>query len=84
MLNGFFQFYKIGKELGLSKKEINKIFLFDNRKDPLLLKILLLIFIFSFLGIFVLIILNTFAEYIYPTGALYSTVKIEDFKGKNK
>jgi len=47
-------------------------------------KKLLLIFIFSFLGIFVLIILNTFAEYIYPTGALYSTVKIEDFKGKNK
>jgi len=84
MLKGFFQLYKIGKELGLSKKEINKIFLFDNRKDPLLLKILLVIFIFSFLGIFVLIILNTFSEYIYPTGALYSTVKIEDFKAKNK
>ncbi len=82
MLEGFFQLYKIGKDLGLSKKEISKIFLFDDRKDPLLLKILLLIIIVSSLGIVVFIILNVFSEHIYPTGALYSTVKIEDFKGK--
>ena len=83
MLEKFFQLIKIGKELGLSKKEINRVFLFDDRRNPLFLKILLII-IFSFLGIFIIFIIIRFSEHIYPAGSLYSTVKIKDFKAKNK
>ncbi|GAI59658.1 unnamed protein product [marine sediment metagenome] len=81
MLENLFQLIKIGKELGLSKKEINKVLLFDDSKNPLFYKILMII-LFSFLGIFIFILLNIFSEHIYPTGALYSTVKIKDFDKK--
>jgi len=81
MLGNFFQLYKIGKELGLSKKEINRIFLFDDSRNPLLFKILLII-VFIFLGIFVIILGIEASRHIYPAGTLYSTVKIKDFKAK--
>jgi len=81
MLGDFFQLYKIGKELGLSKKEINRIFLFDDSRNPLLFKILLII-VFIFLGIFVIILGIEASRHIYPAGTLYSTVKIKDFKSK--
>ena len=81
MLGNFFQLYKIGRELGLSKKEINRVFLFDDSRNPLLFKILLII-VFIFLGIFVIILGIEASRHIYPAGTLYSTVKIKDFKGK--
>ena len=81
MLGNFFQLYKIGKELGLSKKEINRIFLFDDSRNPLLFKFLLII-VFIFLGIFVIILGIETSRHIYPAGTLYSTVKIKDFKSK--
>ena len=81
MLGDFFQLYKIGKELGLSKKEINRVFLFDDSRNPLLFKIILII-IFIFLGIFVIILGIEASRHIYPAGTLYSTVKIKDFKSK--
>ena len=41
------QLFKIGKDLGLNKKEINKVLIFDNSKHILLYKILLIMsFIF--------------------------------------
>ena len=81
MLGDFFQLYKIGKELGLSKKEINRVFLFDDSRYPLFYKILLII-VFIFLGIFVIILGIEASRNIYPAGTLYSTVKIKDFKTK--
>ena len=81
MLEKIFQLNKIGKELGLSKKEINKVFLFDNSRYPLLFKILLII-ISIFLSVFIIILGIEASRHIYPAGALYSTVKIEDFKDK--
>jgi len=81
MLGNFFQLYKIGKELGLSKKEINRIFLFDDSRNPLFFKILMII-IFIFLGVFVIILGIEASRHIYPAGSLYSTVKIKDFKAK--
>jgi len=81
MLGNFFQLYKIGKELGLSKKEINRIFLFDDNRNPLFFKILMII-ISVFLGIFVIILGIEASRHIYPAGTLYSTVKIKDFKAK--
>ena len=83
MLEKFFQLNKIGKELGLSKKEINSVLLFDDSKHPSFYQILLIIF-FIFLGLLFFNLINFFASSrnIYPAGTLYSTVKIEDFKGK--
>jgi len=81
MLEKFFQLYKIGKELGLSKKEINGVFLFDDNRNPLFFKILMII-VFIFLGIFVIILGIEASRHIYPAGTLYSTVKIKDFKTK--
>lgn len=81
LIRKFFQLYKIGKELGLSKKEINRIFLFDDNRYSLFYKILL-IFIFIFLGILIVVLGIEASRHIYPTGTLYSTVKIKDFKGK--
>jgi len=83
MLENFFQLYRIGKELGLSKKEINRVFLFDDSRYPLLFKILMII-VFIFLGIFVIILGIEASRHIYPAGTLYSTVKIKDFKSKNE
>ena len=83
MLENFFQLYRIGKELGLNKKEINRVFLFDDSRYPLLFKILMII-VFIFLGIFVIILGIEASRHIYPAGTLYSTVKIKDFEAKNK
>jgi hypothetical protein len=82
MLENLFQLYKIGKELGLSKKEINRVFLFDDSRYPLFYKILMII-VFIFLGIFVIILGIEASRHIYPAGTLYSTVRIKDFRAKN-
>ena len=81
MLENFFQLYKIGKELGLSKKEINRVFLFDDSKYPLFFKILMII-VFIFLGILIVILGIEASRHIYPAGTLYSSVKIKDFDKK--
>ena len=81
MLEKIFQLNKIGKELGLSKKEINKVFLFDNSKYPLIFTILIII-ISIFLGVFIIILGIEASRHIYPAGTLYSTVKIRDFQAK--
>ena len=86
MLKNFFHLVKIGKKLGLSKKEIRKILLFDNTKNPTLYTILMIIAII-FSGIIVILIVfivagNIFPNGIYPAGAEYSTVKIQDFDSK--
>ena len=79
MLVNLFQLVKIGKELGLSKKEISKVLLFNNTKNPVLYTILMIIAII-FSGIIFIIVAITVARNIYPAGALYSTVKTKDFK----
>ncbi len=88
MKRELFQLYKIGRELGLAKKEIDKVFLYDNFKDKYLGGFILIIIII-FIG-FSIILASLFAApnspYIppsnntYQTGTLYSTVRIKDFK----
>jgi len=83
MVSEIIKIIELGKELGLTKKEIIKILLFDNSKYAYIWRILSII-------IMVLIIigyLNSLAfltqkinENVYPSGALYSTVKSKDFK----
>lgn len=83
MFDKIFNLYKIGEGLGLSRKEINKVFLFDNSKHSLLYKILLIIVV-SFLGFLIILVGIEISTHIYPAGTLYSTVRVNDFKKKIK
>ena len=79
-----FQIYKIGKELGLSRKEISANFEFKDRY-PLFLAIILIIFLSVFLVLFWNIGIALYAnrpDSIYPSGTLYSSVRLKDFKDK--
>ncbi|MFX1476851.1 MAG: hypothetical protein ACFFCI_01850 [Promethearchaeota archaeon] len=82
MFKDILRYYKLGKQLGLSKKEINKIFIFDNTNHPTLYLILMIVGIIVFgvamvfIGVF--IVQKTYLS----SGALYSTVKEKDFKQK--
>lgn len=83
MFDKIFNLYKIGEGLGLSRKEINKVFLFDNSKHSLLYKILLIIVV-CFLGFLIVLVGIESSKHIYPAGTLYSTVRVNDFKKKIK
>ncbi|MFX1343652.1 MAG: hypothetical protein ACFFBC_05405 [Promethearchaeota archaeon] len=50
MFNKIFNLYKIGEGLGLGRKEINKVFLFDNSKHSLL------IIVITFLGMLIVLV----------------------------
>ena len=82
MFENLFQLFKIGKELGLNKKEIRNILLFDNTKNPTLYTILMIIGIILS-GIVIIFIVIVIVRNAYPAGALYSTVKTKDFKDKS-
>ena len=78
MMKDIIQLFKIGKELGLSKKEINKVLIFDNSKHTLLY-ISLLIISFIFFGIIIIILGIEASRNTYAAGTFYSTVSIKDF-----
>ena len=85
MIPDMIKFYKVGKELGLTKKEINHIMIFDNRKHAYLWRFLLIVVMFLIIiGWFnsLIFIVGKINENVYPTGAFYSTVKPNDFKKK--
>ena len=78
MFKDFFQLYQIGKDLGLTKKEIKDLSLFGNTKHPFLYSILLVL---SIIAIGISIILGIYIERsTYASGSYYSTVKKNDFK----
>ena len=81
MMKDLIQLYKIGKELGLSKKEINKVLFYDNGKKKIILLIISII-IFSIVGYFVVLFIESTISNTYPSGTKYSTVKIKDFDKK--
>lgn len=87
MFDEIISLYKIGKELGLTKKEINKILLFDNSKYPrhynlLLFLILLLIII---LGVFSVFTISRYvASNTYARGTKYSSIGVKDFQKGTK
>lgn len=76
------QLFKLGKELGLTKKEINRVLLFDNNKYSLLYKCLLIISVIFF-GIVILIFGIEASRNTYASGTFYSTVRTKDFKNEN-
>jgi len=86
MKRDLIQLYKIGRELGLTKKEMDKVFLYDNFKDKYLGGFMLII-ILIFIGLLIIVSSLSVPPYVprnntYQTGTLYSTVKIKDFKAK--
>ncbi|MBA7534846.1 hypothetical protein ES705_27096 [subsurface metagenome] len=85
MIADIIKFYEVGKELGLTKKEITQIMIFDNSKYAYLWRFLLIVFmLLIIIGWYnSLIFLNRqINENVYPSGTLYSTVKLKDFKKK--
>ena len=81
MMKDLIQLQKIGKELGLSKKEINKVLFCDNTKNKVILLIILII-IFSIMGYFLGLFIESTINNTYPSGTKYSTEKIKDFDKK--
>jgi len=81
MMKDLIQLHKIGKELGLTKKEINKVLFYDNTKNKAILLIILII-IFSIVGYFIGLFIEFTISNTYPSGTKYSTVKIKDFDKK--
>ena len=73
--------YKIGKGLGLSKKEVNRILFYDNIKNRVILLIIIII-IFSIVGFFIGLFIESAISNTYPSGTKYSTVRIKDFDKK--
>ena len=85
MIADIIKFYKTGKELGLTKKEINQIMIFDNRKQAYLWRFLLIVvMLLIMIGWYnsLIFITQKINEKVYPTGACYSSVKLKDFKKK--
>lgn len=85
MIGDIIKFYEVGKELGLTKKEINQIMIFDNSKHAYLWRLLLIVVMFLIIigwFNFLTIIVGKINENVYPSGAMYSTVKLKDFKKK--
>jgi hypothetical protein len=75
------QLFKIGKQLGLSRKEINKVLFYDNTRNRVILLIISTI-IFSIAGYLVVLFIEASISNTYPSGTKYSTVKIKDFDKK--
>ncbi len=84
----FYKIHKIGKEMGLNKKDINNILFYKNDRpivNSILFWIIFLIIIIVALFTLSIIPLNSIMSQdnsTYPSGTLYSTVKTSDFKNK--
>lgn len=81
MMKDIIQLFKIGKQLGLSRKEINKVLFYDNTRNRVILLIISII-IFSIVGYLVVLFIESSISNTYPSGTKYSTVKIKDFDKK--
>jgi len=88
MFKDLFQLYQIGKELGITHKEMNKFYFSKAENRRLRYKFIfyiVLIGISLLLGFVILSLMigrsNT-TDNTYPSGAYYSSVRIKDFKKK--
>jgi len=81
------QLYKIGRKLGLAKKDIDKVFFYNNYKDNYIGGIILIL-ILLFITFLIILSSSSVPPYIpkdntYKTGTFYSTVRIKDFNKRN-
>ena len=85
MFDEIIPFYKIGKNLGIKKHEINGVFHDNIHKTSFRILLILISIVSYFILLFFLISIgiNT-ADSTYPSGTFYSTIKIKDFDKKNE
>ncbi len=81
MMKDLIQLYEIGKELGLSKKEMNTVLFHNNNKNRVIFLIIFII-LFSSVGYLLVFIIETAISNTYPSGTRYSTVKLKDYYRK--
>ncbi|UCC19797.1 MAG: hypothetical protein JSV62_00535 [Promethearchaeota archaeon] len=84
MFKEIMQIYNIGKDLGLSRKEINSTLFFKNR-FPLIIALMMIIILSVFAIFFwnvALILYGRSIEPVYARGTLYSSISLKDFKDK--
>jgi hypothetical protein len=87
MIENIINIFKIGKELGLTKREISSLFFFKNSKHGILsivLFIFLVVLTFTTLVVLIVFAYIQIERNTYPTGSRYSTVKIKDFRLKRE
>ncbi|MFX1476852.1 MAG: hypothetical protein ACFFCI_01855 [Promethearchaeota archaeon] len=86
MFKDILTYYKLGKQLGLNRKEINKIFIFDNTNHPTLYLVLMIVGIIGavLIGVAIIIFGVYLSRNTYLTGTLYSTVSEKDFRRKRE
>lgn len=85
MIFDVIKFYETGKELGLTRKEISKIMLFDNSKYANIWRVLLILLMIIIIVVWfnsLVFLTHKINENVYPSGTLYSTVKLKDFEKK--
>ena len=80
--------YKIGRELGLAKKDIDKVFFYNSYKNRNFGGIILII-ILLFIAFLIILSRSYLPPYIprdntYKTGTFYSTIRIKDFNKRSK
>ncbi len=86
----FYKIYKIGKEMGLNKKDINQILISERKSSILYSSLLILVLVIALVGFFFFFSVifgfgvssGSTSDSNYPSGSLYSTVKTRDFKNK--
>ena len=94
MLKDLVQLYQIGKELGLTRKEINGSFFFKEESHSVKNRMIshtILLIILILIGATILfltqqiwLVVTNHTNSTYPIGARYSTIRIKDFKKKFK
>jgi len=86
----FYKIYKIGKDMGLNKKNIDQILISERKSSILYSSLLILVLVIALVGFFFFINVifgfwvssGSTSDSNYPSGTLYSTVKTRDFKNK--
>jgi len=82
MIKDIIEFYRIGKELGLTNKEMKNILFFNRKKfySYIFQIVVLIMLVLWVITIFILQI--EISRNTYPAGAGYSSVRMKDFKTK--
>jgi hypothetical protein len=80
MVFDILRIHEIGQSLGLSRNEINRVMTSGNKGLTTFWKVIIIV-LASIIGIIMIAIL---IDNIYPANALYSTVRIKDFRKKKK
>ena len=85
MIENIINIFKIGKELGLTKREISSLLFFKNSKHgtlSIILFIFLVVLTLATLAVLIVFAYIQIERNTYATGTYYSTIKNKDFRLK--